>query len=175
MQVTAEFPETEATKIRAGQAAAVTVNALAGQRLQATVVSVAITPTVVSNVVDFPVTLQLTNPASSLRPGETANISVIADQADNVLFVPASSVTTRGGASTVTVVQGSTQRTQTVVLGLQGDSTDQIMSGLTPGQRVLLTTGTTGFPAGGFPAGGGGLGGARLGGGGLGGLGGGRG
>jgi multidrug efflux pump subunit AcrA (membrane-fusion protein) len=88
-------------------------------------------------------------------------VSVILKEADNALYVPSTAVTTAGGASTVTVVNGSTQTRTPVTIGVVGDSTTEIKSGLTLGQTVALTTattGSTGFPTGGFPAGGRGAG-----------------
>jgi membrane fusion protein, macrolide-specific efflux system len=60
----------------------------------------------------------------------------------------------------------NSETTVTVVVGIQGTTDDQILSGLTDGEQVLTstqtTTGTSGFPGGGGlfnRGGGGGLGG----------------
>ena len=86
--------------------------------------------------------------------------------------------TTVGSTGTVKVVSANgTQTTTTVVVGIQGTTDDEILQGLTEGEKVVTntqtTTGTSGFPAGGGFGGGTGRGGFT--GGGLGGAGGGRG
>jgi hypothetical protein len=72
----------------------------------------------------------------------TAQVAVIVDSRTNVLELPTSAITTTGLASTVTVVSNGKQTTEVVVLGLKGDSTTQIMSGVTAGQVVVQPTAT---------------------------------
>ncbi|MFL6114171.1 MAG: efflux RND transporter periplasmic adaptor subunit [Catenulispora sp.] len=171
LTVRAEFAETDAAKLKAGEAAQVTINAVPGSALTATVQSVDPTATVVSNVVEYGVTLQFTTgqqELAALKPGQTASVSVVTDKVTNVLYVPSSSVTKVGGQSLVTVVAGGTQTPTPVQVGVVGDTATEITSGLNEGDLVLLSsrTGTTtGGTRGGF-GGAGGAGGA----GGLGGL-----
>jgi multidrug efflux pump subunit AcrA (membrane-fusion protein) len=179
LTVRAEFAETDASKLKAGETAQVTINAITGSSLAATVLSVDPTSTVVSNVVEYGVTLQFTagqQDLAALKPGQTASVSVVTDNVSNVLYVPSSSVTTFGGQSYVTVVSGKTQTQTTVQLGVVGDSTTEITSGVNEGDQVLLSsrTGTSstgtgsrtgGLTGGGFGGTGGGGGGAGLGGG----------
>ncbi|MEY9859867.1 multidrug efflux pump subunit AcrA (membrane-fusion protein) [Catenulispora sp. GAS73] len=186
LTVRAEFAETDASKLKAGESAQVAINAIPGSSLTATVQSVDPTSTVVSNVVEYGVTLQFTSgqqDLASLKPGQTASVSVVTDNVTNVLYVPSSSVTTLGGQSYVTVVSGKTQTQTPVQVGVVGDTTTEIASGVNEGDQVLLssrtgsssTTGTRGggLTGGGFGGGTGGAGGGGLGtGGGRGGFGG---
>jgi multidrug efflux pump subunit AcrA (membrane-fusion protein) len=187
LTVRAEFAETDASKLKAGQSAQVSINAVPGSALTATVQSVDPTSTVVSNVVEYGVTLQFTTgqqDMSSLKPGQTASVSVVTNNVTNVLYVPSSSVTTLAGQSYVTVVSGKTQTQTAVQVGVVGDTTTEVTSGVNEGDQVLLssrtgtsssTTGTRGggLTGGGFGGGTGGTGGGGLGaGGGRGGLGG---
>jgi macrolide-specific efflux system membrane fusion protein len=84
--------------------------------------------------------------------------------------VPAAAVQTAGGTNLVTVQENGQNVTRQVQVGLRGESTVQITSGLTEGENVVLTGtatsttggngrtgGTGGFPGGGtggFPGGG---------------------
>jgi multidrug efflux pump subunit AcrA (membrane-fusion protein) len=161
--------------LQIGQPATNTVSALPSQQLAAHLVSLDVLQTVVSNVVTYNATLALDNTVAGLKPGMTANVSVIVAEADNVLHVPSSAVTTRGGASTVTVVNGKSQQVVSVVTGMRGDNGTVIQSGLTQGQQVLVPSARVSSGAGtatgtGTGAGrgvGGGLGGGGLGGGGI--------
>ncbi|MBW8803226.1 MAG: HlyD family efflux transporter periplasmic adaptor subunit [Catenulisporales bacterium] len=176
LTVRAEFAETDAAKLKAGEAAQVTINAIPGSALTATVQSVDPTATVVSNVVEYGVTLQFTTgqqDLAALKPGQTASVSVVTGKVTNVLYVPSSSVTKAGGQSLVTVVNGSTKTPTPVQVGVVGDATTEITSGLNEGDQVLLSSRTGTTSSGGTRGGFGGAGGAG-GAGGLGGLGGGK-
>jgi macrolide-specific efflux system membrane fusion protein len=172
--VQAEFDETDAASIKVGAAATVTVNATS-EELSASVAEIDPTSTTSGGVVDYGVTLGLSQSGSDLKPGQSVSVSVITGEADNALYVPATAVTTADGRSTVEVVGASNQEELTVVtLGVQGTTDDQILSGLTAGEKVVTSTATT-STSGGFPGNGGLFGGGGLGGGGLRGGGGGRG
>jgi len=164
LQVTANVSETDVSSVQIGQSATVTLNAT-GKSFPAQVQIVSPTSTVVSNVVEYAVTLNLTEAApASVRPGQSASISIVTGQAGNTLYVPNSAITTVGGRSIVTVVGADGKETVTpVTTGIVGTTNTQIVSGLTQGENVLLTlaTSTTGTTGRGF----GGLGGGGLGGG----------
>jgi hypothetical protein len=125
---------------------------------------------VVSNVVEYGVVLQFTpgQPGTdAVKPGQTAAVQVTTGSVDNVLYVPSSSVVTAGGQSTVTVVKDGVSTPTPVQVGMVGDSTTEIQSGLAEGDLVLLSprsgTSSTGSRTGGFGGGGfgGGTGGVR--------------
>jgi hypothetical protein len=91
--------------------------------------------------------------------------------------VPNQAITTTGRASTVNIVKDGSQTVTPIQVGLKGDATSAVTSGLAAGDVLALpvvtasaTNGTGRFPgAGGFIGGGGRAGGAGgLGGGGLG-------
>ena len=171
--VVAGFSESDAAKIKNNQPAVVTFDALDGAEVSGTVEDVATTSTVVSNVVTYDVTIALTQNQSGIKAGMTASVEVITAEVNDALHVPTAAVRGQGDTGTVTVVKnGGRQETVTVAVGLRGDESVQIKSGLREGQEVVVssTTGAAGGGGGGqFPGGGGGLGGGGLGGGGLGG------
>jgi macrolide-specific efflux system membrane fusion protein len=156
LQVQASFSEDDTASLKVGQGATVTLNALPDTPVNATVASISSTGTSSSGVVSYTVYLNLVNSPSTLKVGQSGSVSVILKEATNALYVPSTAVTTAGGVSSVTVVNGSTKTRTTVTLGVIGDTTTQIESGLTQGQTVALSTTTatsgTGFPTGGFPA-----------------------
>ncbi|MFD7165857.1 efflux RND transporter periplasmic adaptor subunit [Streptomyces violascens] len=178
MQVTANFSEADALKVKPGQAATVTLNAESDTVLNAKVLSVSSLPVSSGSgsgggggnsgsgsAVQYAATLTITSPTTNLRTGLSASIQVVTGEASGALSVPTAAVTGTGANRTVTVVKadGTTERTP-VTVGLEGDSSDQILSGLSEGEKVQLAsvsaTGNGGFPSGAFPGGLGG-GGAR--------------
>lgn len=148
--VTLGLPEVDAAKVRAGQPATVTIAALPDTRIAGRVLSTDPAATVVDNVVTYTVTLSLVSPPTTVKPGMTADVEIVVAQRDDAVVVPTAAVTTRAGESTVTVLgAGGTQQQVAVVTGLQGDSTTEIVSGLRPGQQVVLPSlAVSGVPSG---------------------------
>ena len=190
LQVTAGFSESDVAKISMGQSASVSFAALPNVTAPATVANIALLPTTSNGATSYTVTFQLAEPVTGLKPGMTATTTVTWGMVHNALSVTSRAVTTRGSGSTVnlvTTVAGKQVETRTrVLVGLLGDSADEILSGLKEGDKVALPkiggiVGSNGFPsitgvpgalggAGlGAVTGGGGGGGGRGGGGGFGG------
>ncbi|MER7579817.1 biotin/lipoyl-binding protein [Kitasatospora sp. NPDC097691] len=170
MQVTANFSELDSLKLKKGEAATVTLNAQSETKLNATVLSVSSLPSssgsggaAGSSAVQYAATLQLGGDTSTLRTGLSATVQVITGEADNALSLPTSALSGTGTSRTATVVHenGATERV-TVGVGVEGDSTVQVVSGLKEGDKVELptTSGSNGFPNGSFPGAGGNRGGA---------------
>ncbi|PZR97129.1 MAG: hypothetical protein DLM67_08695 [Candidatus Nephthysia bennettiae] len=166
LEVVAPFAEADAAKVSNTESGTVTFDALPGLSVPAHVLAVAASSTVVSNVTNYYVTLNLDQPDQRLKSGMTANANVVVSQASDVLMVPNSAITRLGGQAYVTVLSsdGKTQTRIPVETGTVGDSTTEISSGLSEGQKVVLpqlrlsnTSGTgTGRGLGGGGGGGGG-------------------
>jgi multidrug efflux pump subunit AcrA (membrane-fusion protein) len=181
LQVVSGFAEADASKVQVGQAATVSLNALPNQAVSGKVSTVDVNATVVSNVVTYNVTVVLDNPPATVKPGMTASVDVVVSQRDNVLQLPTADITTRNGASTVTLLRSGKQIPQVVEIGLVGDQTTEITSGVTQGDVVVAPTvsitatgtgtGTRTTTGAGGLGGAGGAGGAFFGGGGGGGAG----
>jgi multidrug efflux pump subunit AcrA (membrane-fusion protein) len=177
--VQATFDETDASSLRVGAAATVTPEGVTdASAMSATVEEIDPTSTTSNGVVDYGVTLALTKSAAGLKSGDTVSVSVITGEVNNALYVPATAVTTTGSTSTVAVI-GADNKEQTVpvTLGVQGSADDQILTGLSQGEKVLTSTATpsaggaggAGAGAGAGAGGGAGFRGGGAGGGGLGG------
>jgi multidrug efflux pump subunit AcrA (membrane-fusion protein) len=151
MQLVAGFAETDTAKLRVGQPATVTVDALPTTELAAHIIAIAGIATSTSGVVTYNVTFALDRSEPGLKSGMTGNVDVVVGEADNVLHVPTAAVRGSGAAATVTVLQAGKQVSVPVVAGLQGDSSTAILSGLKANESVVLpsvslaTTGSTGF------------------------------
>jgi multidrug efflux pump subunit AcrA (membrane-fusion protein) len=173
MQLVVPFSESDISKIKIGRPATVTVNALPNQEFAGTVRSIAVLSTTNSGVVSYDVTIDLDQTAALLRPGMTASAQIVSSQATNAVNVTSSAISRRGGTATVTVVRHGKLVTQPVITGVVGDTTTEIVAGLTPGEEVAVpvatglgSSATTSTPGSGR-FGGGGLGGGPFGGGGV--------
>ncbi|MFI6094385.1 efflux RND transporter periplasmic adaptor subunit [Lentzea sp. NPDC051213] len=139
----ANVSESDVSKLKTDQAATVAVNAMSGTPVQAKVASVDLTPTTANNVVQYGVTLALTEPPAGLRPGQSASVEITVAQASNVLAVPAAAVQTVSGASSVAVMANGAETRKTVEIGVRGDQYVEIKTGLTAGEEVVLPPVTT--------------------------------
>ena len=140
------FPETDAARLAANQAASMTFDAIPNLTISGHVLSISPSATVVSNVVDYYVSFVLNRTDPRLREGMTANAAVTVAQADNAVRVPNAAVQTQGGTTTVTVLTNGQQVPTEVVTGIVGDTYTEIKAGLNEGDKVVLpslrTTGT---------------------------------
>jgi macrolide-specific efflux system membrane fusion protein len=170
LRVTAAFAEADATGLKAKQAATVTWNALNNTSQAATVSAIDPAATTSNNVVTYGVTLNLTKIPAGAKVGQTVSVSITTGTAQNALFVNSAAVTSVGSQHTVTVLNNGEQQEALVEIGLVGDTTTQITSGLRAGQQVVVATASSTSGSGtGFGNDGGGLGGAGIGAGGAGG------
>jgi macrolide-specific efflux system membrane fusion protein len=171
LQIQGNFTESDTTKIKAGQAATASFDALTGVTAPGRVTAIGVSPTTSNNVVQYSVTVALGTKPSGVRLGQTATVEVTVARASDVLYVPTAAVRTAGGQSTVTVQQNGSQVVKTVETGVRGDQGTEITSGLNEGDRVVIIvagSGANGFSGPGIGGGAGrvGRGGAGLGGGG---------
>ena len=143
MVVTANFSEVDVAKVQLGQAATVTFPAVSTASAQGKVTAVADTSTVTSNVVSYAVTVTLDALPAGVRSGMSADLDVVTQAATNVIAVPNQAITTTGRTSTVRKLVNGTQVITPVQLGVKGNSTSEITSGVAVGDVLVLQTATT--------------------------------
>jgi macrolide-specific efflux system membrane fusion protein len=171
MQVSANFAEADATKLKAGQVANVSWAALAGATATGKIATIAPTATTANNVNSYAVVVSLDAVPTGVRIGQTVTAKVTVAEAPTAIRVPNAAVRTIGTRHQVTAVVNGVNEVRTVDVGVEGDTFTEITSGLAVGEQVAIViatttttnTGTGGFGGGGF--GGGGIGGIGGGGG----------
>jgi RND family efflux transporter MFP subunit len=165
LQITTNVVESDISAIKVDQQADATIDAIDAS-LKGTVVS--IDPVGAdsgsSGVVSFAVVVQLDAPPAELRPGMSADISIVAASATNVVAVPSRALSGSAGNYTVRVVAADgTVSVRSVQVGLVTSSLAEIKSGLQAGEQVVTgtsstqnatTTGNGGGGFGAFPGGG---------------------
>jgi HlyD family secretion protein len=88
MQIETSIDEADIGRIKEGQQAVFTVDAFPDQTFRGTVSQVRLSPEIVQNVVTYDVIIQAANPDLLLKPGMTANVTVLIDQREGILKVP---------------------------------------------------------------------------------------
>ena len=150
LQVQATVSEVDMPKIKIGDTAEMTLDALPGKTYQARVAKAGPVGTVTSGVVNYTVILTISDADAAVQPGMTANLNIVVDQRDNVLLVPARAVRTQGNRKTVTVLANGQTRQVDVATGVSNDQNVEITRGLQPGDVVVVNaTQSTGTNRGG--------------------------
>lgn len=162
LQVKASFAEADIVSLQVGQIATFTFDAIANSTAQGTVLSIAPLNNVsTGSVTSYNVIFSLDIAPAEVKPGMTAQVSVVTAQAPGVLAVTSTALTQRGNTYYVTMkptIVGGVGVRKAVTIGLKGDSATEITSGLKVGDQVVLRSTTTtstgnGFPGGGVPGG----------------------
>jgi macrolide-specific efflux system membrane fusion protein len=183
----ADVSQLDVVRLKPGQRAELSFDALPNQQMEAKVSTIAIdaesqsASAGSSAPVEYSVALRPTRLPATVRAGMTGQASVVVVDLRNVVVVPAAAVGGGGGQPTVQVLENGLTRTVPVVTGLATANGVQILAGIQPGQTVVtgvvgsdtVSSNQTGQTQGGGPFGGGGFffggGGRGIGGGGGGG------
>jgi hypothetical protein len=148
IRIDASVDQTDVSKLKPGQTANVTFDALSGYTYTATVSTVGLVPTtsqgVVSYVVSFAIdTSKLPAETPVPSPGMTGSLTVTTASVTNALVVPTRSVTGTGSNAFVTVKGANGDERRQVTAGISNGTLTEITSGLQEGEEVVYTTSAT--------------------------------
>lgn len=113
---------------------------IAGTRATGKVTSVGTVADASSGVATYPVVVTFTGSSDTYQPGAGVNATITYSQISDAVQVPTRAVTTTDDGSTVTVVDGPTEKKVDVTVGESLDGMTQITSGLDAGQKVVIST-----------------------------------
>ncbi len=141
LEFTAAVPETDSVKLAVGMNAALTFDAFTTKEsIPAQVTTIAPAAKIIEGVPTFAVTLKALVPATHLKPGLTANVTVHAAQVQNAVAIPRRALIRAGNRQYVKVVEGNGSASeQDVVVGLVGsDGSVEIIKGLSGGETLVI-------------------------------------
>ncbi len=141
--IKAGVPESIIDKIRAGQNAVATIDALPDVVLEANVQKVSVVPDQSrwwdSSNKTYTVTLDIpTTPTVALKPGMSVAVEILTGELKDALHVPIQAVLTEEDVHYVFLVDGSQVKKTRVEIGENNEESIQITSGLKEGQEVML-------------------------------------
>ena len=147
LSVSAQVDETDVLTVHPGVTATIQLNAVPGGTYQGTVTSVDPTATTSSQgSVTYTVRLSLGrgrmgdgSAAPTPLPGMTAITDLDVLTEHHALSVPSSALIINGQTTSVWVLTNGAAHLKPVVLGAQGDQAVQVVSGLSAGQRVVVS------------------------------------
>lgn len=108
MQIEANIDEADIGRIQEGQRAICKFDSWADESFDAVVTQKRLNPETVSNVVTYVVILKIDNAEKKLMPGMTANLSIITEQRDDILKIPAAALRFSPPAEVAAALNGET-------------------------------------------------------------------
>lgn len=137
-----DLPEDAFGNLTAGNKSIITVDAIPGQNFEGTIAK--IYPTINPISKTFKVSIALENPELRLRSGMTARAKVIQQARADALYAPKAAFLPGDDGFFVYKLTGNIVRKVKVQVGIEGDDTMEITSGLAVGDKVV-TLGQTGL------------------------------
>src|SRR4030067_4641 len=127
--------EVDINNINPGQEATLTFDAILGKEYRGVVQEVALVGTAAQGVVDFTVTVELTNAdenvtdSNAVKPGMTAAVNILVNQLEDVLLVPNRAVRVRDGKRIVYILKDGLPQAVEVSLGASSETHSQLLEG----------------------------------------------
>lgn len=127
--VEVQVSEVDINRIQDGQDVNLVFDAILDKEYHGRVSEVALVGTNNQGVVDFTVTVELTDTDESVKPGMTAAVNIVVSQLENVLTVPNRAVRVREGERVVYVLKDGTPEPVEIVLGASSETHSEVLSG----------------------------------------------
>ena len=141
-QLQCEFNLIDGLKIHTGEIATVTFTGLTNPVRAAKVVSILKMPPNLNTPPSYEVTFQITGTGNDIHPGLAGSAEVAIRGVSHVLIVPNRAVVTKANKNFVSKIDSKSGKPvlTPVALGLVGNSTSQVVSGLALGDSIELQT-----------------------------------
>jgi HlyD family secretion protein len=137
--VDVEVPEVDINRIQIGQRAIMTFDAIQGREYQGLVTNVARVGIQTQGLVNFIVTVELTDPDEDVLPGMTAAVNLVVAQLNDVLLVPNRAVRLRDGQRVVYILRNGVAEPVNVTIGSSSETVSEVIEGdLRPGDVIVL-------------------------------------
>ena len=137
--VDVRISEVDVNRIRVGQDASLVFDAILNKTYQGKVKEVSPVGTITQGVVDFIVTIELTDADQDVKPGMTAAVNIVVNMLSDVLLVPNRAVRLSGGKRIVYVLRDGQNVTVPVTLGASSETYSEVIEGeLKVGDEVIL-------------------------------------
>jgi len=130
--------EADVAKLKLGQVANLTIDALSGQRMTGKVTSLDPVATIQQGVPVYGIDIAIDVPSSSVKAGMSASASVILASKQNVLTVPNTVIRTINGQRGVQVLKDGEIVDTVVTFGLSNDTVTEVVSGLSENDVVVI-------------------------------------
>jgi HlyD family secretion protein len=152
--VDVKVSEVDINSVSIGQPVTLTFDAILGKEYHGEIVEVTQAGTVEQGVVNFTVTVELTDADSAVKPGMTAAVNIVVDEMQDVLLVPNRAVRLVDGERVVYILVDGQAVKKELRLGSSSDTMSVVASGdIKEGDVIILNPPVEfgpGRPGGGF-------------------------
>ena len=139
VRLRAEVDEYDINKIQTGQSVFITGEAIGDKPLTSTVERISPAAEVINNISIFKVSTVLDNKAGLLKPGMSADISILISS-DKGLIVPSRAVSTVRNRSYVKVFEEDEIKTRRISVGADDGINVAVLDGLEEGEMVVVSS-----------------------------------
>ncbi len=160
MQVVANIDEADIGQVAEGQSVEFTVDAYPNDQFKGVVRQVRLEPTTTSNVVTYEVIVDAKNPDMKLKPGLTANISVLTLNKDSIVTIPNKALRFQmdekllppgmtakwlspdsiQGPTVWAIVDKTLAEQRCIKTGVSNGSRTEVLSGLNLGEHLIVSS-----------------------------------
>ncbi len=139
LYVLASVDESDIAHVKVGQSVNITADSYPKKKFSGRVVRIATEGVNASNVVTFQVKIEVTSPNKSLlKPQMTANVEIVEAQDSNSLIVPKDALI-KGDPPKIQILKpDQTTAFVPVKIGIRNDTDQEVLSGVTEGETVIL-------------------------------------
>jgi HlyD family secretion protein len=130
--------EGDVVKLKLGQVATVTVDAVGTAKMTGKITSLDPVATIASGVPVYGIDVTIDLPSAAVRPGMSGTANVIIASSPNTLTVPNLAVKTATGRRFLTVMKDGQQVDTDVTFGISNDTVTEILTGVQEGDIVVL-------------------------------------
>lgn len=134
-----DVTEVDINRVKAGQDATLTFDAIAGKTYNGIVTEAGAVGTAVQGVVNFTVTVEIMDADENVKPGMTSAVNIVVNQMDNILLVPNRAVRLKEGDRVVYVLKNGIPTPVKITIGASSDTSSEFLSGdLKEGDLIVL-------------------------------------
>lgn len=137
-EIDADIYEEDVAKIKIGNTVEISLIAFPDKIFSGKVSSVNPSQKLVEGVVYYEVKISFEEPPEGTRPGMSADITIKTDYRENVLIIPEDAIQKKGEKLIVQVLKDNHFEDREIEVGLKGNNTVEVISGLTDGEKIVI-------------------------------------
>jgi len=137
--VDVQVSEVDINRIQVRQPANIVFDAILNREYHGTVTEVALVGSLTQGVVDFIVTVELSDADAAVKPGMTAAVNIVVSQLEEVLLVPNRAVRALEGVRVVYILKDGALHPVEITLGASSETMSEVIAGeLKAGDQIVL-------------------------------------
>ena len=134
-----ELNEFDVYKVKAGQEASIVFDTFPDITFKGTVGKIDTIGSKQNSTVTYDALIALDKKDGRIKPGMTAKVSIVTNQKNDVLAIPNSALRKEENKTVVNVIRDGKISAKQVRLGLRGDTSSEVLEGLTEGDTIVLS------------------------------------